>query len=158
MTNIYDYSATLENGTSYNLEKYHGKVLLLVNTATKCIFAPQFSQLEDLYQKYQKDGLEILGFPSNQFKQELSSSQQAAQACQTTYGVTFPMHQLANVNGKDANPIFTYLKDAAPGTFGKSIKWNFTKFLIGTDGQVVKRYAPKTKPKDIAADIESLLV
>lgn len=158
MTNIYDYSATLENGTSYNLEKYHGKVLLLVNTATKCIFAPQFSQLEDLYQKYQKDGLKILGFPSNQFKQELSSSQQAAQACQTTYGVTFPMHQLANVNGKDANPIFTYLKDAAPGTFGKSIKWNFTKFLIGTDGQVVKRYAPKTKPKDIAADIESLLV
>ncbi|GEL15092.1 glutathione peroxidase [Pediococcus cellicola] len=154
---IYDYTVTLENGESYSLSKYRGHPMIIVNTATKCGFAPQFKQLEQLYQTYADQGLMILGFPSNQFKQEVSTSQEAAAACRTTYGVSFPMHTIADVNGKDALPLFTYLTKEAPGTLGVSIKWNFTKFLVDRDGNVVKRYAPKTNPLKMTNEIESVL-
>ncbi|MDN7047791.1 glutathione peroxidase [Lactiplantibacillus plantarum] len=154
---IYDYTVTLENGESYSLSKYRGHPMIIVNTATKCGFAPQFKQLEQLYQTYADQGLIILGFPSNQFKQEVSTSQEAAAACRTTYGVSFPMHTIADVNGKDALPLFTYLTKEAPGTLGASIKWNFTKFLVDRDGNVVKRYAPKTNPLKMTDEIESVL-
>ncbi|MDN6492101.1 MAG: glutathione peroxidase, partial [Leuconostoc sp.] len=127
-------------------------------TATKCGYAPQFGELEKLYKKYKDKGLVILGFPSNQFKQELETASQAAQACQLTYGVTFPMHQLVAVNGKNTDPLFKYLKENSKGMLGSStIKWNFTKFLVDKEGNVVKRYAPKTEPKDLEEDIEDVL-
>ncbi|TYQ46879.1 glutathione peroxidase, partial [Enterococcus faecium] len=113
---IYNFETTLEDGTVYSLKKYAGKPIIIVNTATKCGLAPQFKQLEELYQAYQTQGLVILGFPSNQFKQELDSATEAAEACKTTYGVTFPMHQLIDVNGENTDPLFTYLKNEAPGT------------------------------------------
>ena len=123
-----------------------------------CGYAPQFGELEKLYKKYKDKGLVILGFPSNQFKQELETASQAAQACQLTYGVTFPMHQLVAVNGKNTDPLFKYLKENSKGMLGSStIKWNFTKFLVDKEGNVVKRYAPKTEPKDLEEDIEDVL-
>ncbi|WP_241689224.1 glutathione peroxidase, partial [Enterococcus faecium] len=114
-------------------------------------------QLEELYQAYQTQGLVILGFPSNQFKQELDSATEAAEACKTTYGVTFPMHQLIDVNGENTDPLFTYLKNEAPGTVTKAIKWNFTKFLIDRNGKVIERFAPQTSPLKMTAAIESVL-
>lgn len=157
MMSIYDYQVTLENGDVYSLEKYVGHPLLIVNTATKCGFAPQFKQLEKLYEDYQDQGLVVLGFPSNQFHQELDDDTQAAAVCRTTYGVTFPMHTIQNVNGKDALPLFTYLTEETKGTFGRSIKWNFTKFLVNPDGKVVKRFAPKTDPLKMIPEIEKLV-
>lgn len=154
---IYDYTVTLENGDTYSLEKYRDHPLVIVNTATKCGFAPQFKQLEQLYKEYKDQGLVVLGFPSNQFKQEVSTSEEAAAACRTTYGVSFPMHTIADVNGKDALPLFKYLTEAAPGTLGSAIKWNFTKFLVDREGTVVKRYAPKTNPLKITDEIEKAL-
>ncbi|MFD1429458.1 glutathione peroxidase [Lacticaseibacillus mingshuiensis] len=154
---IYDEQVTLEDGTDYTLAKYAGHPLLIVNTATKCGFSPQFAGLEALYQEYKDQGLVVLGFPSDQFHQELADGQAAAEACRTTYGVTFPMHSLVSVNGDDALPLFDALKDAAPGALGKAIKWNFTKFLVDQNGNVVKRYAPKTTPDKIAPDIAKLL-
>ena len=154
---IYDYTATLENGQTYSLKDYQGKVLLIVNTATKCGFTPQFAELETLYQTYQKEGLVVLGFPSNQFKQELESGQEAAEACRMTYGVTFPMHQLTVLNGEKADPLFAYLTSHSSGLLGDHIKWNFTKFLINRKGEVVKRFAPKDKPSKMIPDIEALL-
>ncbi|MBS1008876.1 glutathione peroxidase [Leuconostoc suionicum] len=155
---IYDYFATLENGETYSLNKLANHPVVIVNTATKCGYAPQFGELEKLYKKYKDKGLVILGFPSNQFKQELETASQAAQACQLTYGVTFPMHQLVAVNGKNTDPLFKYLKENSKGMLGSStIKWNFTKFLVDKKGNVVKRYAPKTEPKDLEEDIEDVL-
>lgn len=155
---IYDYTVTLENGENYSLSKYRGQLMVIVNTATKCGFAPQFKQLEQLYKTYADQGLIVLGFPSNQFKQEVSSSEEAAVACRTTYGVSFPMHTIADVNGKDALPLFAYLTKTAPGALGSSaIKWNFTKFLIDREGNVVKRYAPKTNPLKMTDEIETVL-
>ena len=155
---IYDYFATLENGETYSLNKLANHPEVIVNTATKCGYAPQFGELEKLYKKYKDKGLVILGFPSNQFKQELETASQAAQACQLTYGVTFPMHQLVAVNGKNTDPLFKYLKENSKGMLGSStIKWNFTKFLVDKEGNVVKRYAPKTEPKDLEEDIEDVL-
>lgn len=155
---IYDYFATLENGETYSLNKLDNHPVVIVNTATKCGYAPQFGELEKLYKKYKDKGLVILGFPSNQFKQELETASQAAQACQLTYGVTFPMHQLVAVNGKNTDPLFKYLKENSKGMLGSStIKWNFTKFLVDKEGNVVKRYAPKTEPKDLEEDIEDVL-
>ncbi|MBP1039467.1 glutathione peroxidase [Vagococcus sp. BWB3-3] len=154
---IYDYAATLENGETYSLEKYKGQILIIVNTATKCGLAPQFEDLEKIYETYQDQGLEILGFPSNQFKQELSTSEEASEACRLTYGVTFPMHAISKLSGEDANPIFTYLVDNTTGVLGSKIKWNFTKFLIDQEGNIVKRYAPKDSPKKMIGDIEALL-
>ncbi|MGJ7833149.1 glutathione peroxidase [Enterococcus faecium] len=154
---IYNFETTLEDGTVYSLKKYVGKPIIIVNTATKCGLAPQFKQLEELYQAYQTQGLVILGFPSNQFKQELDSATEAAEACKTTYGVTFPMHQLIDVNGENTDPLFTYLKNEAPGTVTKAIKWNFTKFLIDRNGKVIERFAPQTSPLKMTAAIESVL-
>lgn len=154
---IYDYAVTLEDGTSYTLDKYRGHPLVIVNTATKCGLAPQFEELEALYEQYRDKGLVILGFPSNQFKQELSSAEEAAQACRTTYGVSFPMHKIIKVNGAEADPLFVYLREQAPGTLGDSIKWNFTKFLVDKEGAVVTRFAPKTNPMKMTEDIEALL-
>ncbi|PJE49286.1 glutathione peroxidase [Pediococcus damnosus] len=154
---IYDYTVMLENGNTYSLSKYRGHPLIIVNTATKCGFAPQFKQLEQFYQQYKDQGLVVLGFPSNQFKQEVATSEEAAAACRTTYGVSFPMHTIADVNGKNALPLFNYLTQSAPGALGSAIKWNFTKFLVDSEGNVVKRYAPKTNPLKMTDEIEKVL-
>ncbi len=154
---IYDYDATLANGDTYSLSKYRGRPLVIVNTATKCGFAPQFEALEKLYQTYKNQGLVVLGFPSDQFKQELANGAAAEEACRMTYGVSFPMHAMARVNGEDELPLFTALKAAAPGTLGKAIKWNFTKFLVDRNGNVVDRFAPKTDPMKMVPAIERVL-
>lgn len=155
--NVYQFTVMKENGETYSLDELRGRPIIIVNTATKCGFAPQFSELEAIYQKYKDDGLMILGFPSNQFKQELNSSHDAAEACRLSYGVTFPMHHLIAVNGKNTDPLFKYLKKSIPGPLGSTIKWNFTKFLVNRDGQVVKRFAPKTSPNDMIDDIKKVL-
>ncbi len=154
---IYDFSVKLDNGDVYSLEKYQGKVLVIVNTATKCGLAPQFEALETLYQTYKEQGLMVLGFPSNQFKQELATSEEAAAACRLTYGVSFPMHELIAVNGAETAPLFDYLKSEAPGTLGQAIKWNFTKFLVDREGRVIERFAPQTTPEKMVPAIEKAL-
>ena len=131
--------------------------MLIVNTASKCGFTPQFEELEGLYEKYQEQGLVVLGFPSNQFKQELASAEEAASQCRLTYGVTFPMHEIVKVNGKEAHPIFDYLTSHSKGFLGNSVKWNFTKFLVDRQGKVTGRYEPTTSPLEMKADIERLL-
>lgn len=120
--NIYDIDVALEDGTEYSLEKYKGKAMLIVNTATKCGFTPQFEELEELYMKYHDDGLVVLGFPSNQFKQEVDSAEEAASQCRLTYGVTFPMHEMVKVNGKEAHPVFNYLTTHSKGFLGSNVK------------------------------------
>jgi glutathione peroxidase len=160
MTNsVYQFSCQTPGGTNKSLEDYKGKVLLVVNTASKCGFTPQFKGLEEMYKTYHDKGLEILGFPCNQFgKQDPGSNDEIMEFCQLNYGVSFPMFGKIEVNGSDADPLFKHLKKAAPGALGtEGIKWNFTKFLIDPTGKVVKRYAPKDKPKAIAKDIEKLL-
>ncbi len=152
---IYDYTVTTESGESYSMSKYRGHPLIIVNTATKCGFAPQFEQLQQLYEQHQDEGLIVLGFPSNQFHQEVADSGEAAEACRVTYGVSFPMHSICDVNGPDALPLFTFLKSQATGALGDNIKWNFTKFLVTADGTVVKRYAPKTNP--LKMDLSTIL-
>ena len=154
---IYDYEVTLADGTKYTLDKYRGQPMVIVNTATKCGFAPQFEALEQIYQQYRDQGLIVLGFPSNQFKQELDSSAAAAEACRATYGVDFPMHEIHDVNGDNALPLFKFLTEERPGLIGEAIKCNFTKFLVDRDGNVVKRYAPKTVPEKMKPDIEAVL-
>ncbi|MGX7042992.1 glutathione peroxidase [Leuconostoc holzapfelii] len=156
--NVYQFNAMTEDGQQYTLGDYAGRPMVIVNTATKCGFAPQFEALEAIYQAYQAQGLIVLGFPSNQFKQELSSAEDAAAACRLTYGVTFPMHQLIAVNGKQTDPLFIYLKDHAKNALGTRIKWNFTKFLVNREGEVVKRFSPATKPEAMIPDIEKMLV
>ncbi|MCM0598164.1 glutathione peroxidase [Periweissella fabalis] len=156
MTSVYDFNVTDEQGNTYQLNRYQGRPMIIVNTATKCGLAPQFKELETLYQKYANQGLIILGFPSNQFKQEESTTAAAAEACKMTYGVTFPMHEIINVNGTEASPLFKYLKKAQPGTLGSAIKWNFTKFLVNKDGAVIKRYAPQTEPNKIEPDLQNI--
>lgn len=160
MTNtVYEFSCQTPAGQKKPLKDYQGKVLLVVNTASKCGFTPQFGGLEELYKQYKDKGLEILGFPCNQFgKQDPGSNDQIMEFCQLNYGVSFPMFGKIEVNGANADPLFKYLKTAAPGAFGtEGIKWNFTKFLIDRTGNVVRRYAPKDTPKAIARDIEKLL-
>ena len=154
---VYNFDVVKEDGKLDSLATLKGKIIIIVNTATKCGFAPQFEELETLYRTYGDKGLVILGFPSNQFKQEVDSSHEAAEACRLTYGVSFPMHQIIAVNGKNTDPLFKYLKQNTPSPLGSTIKWNFTKFLVGRDGVPVKRYAPKTRPQDMTADIERLL-
>lgn len=154
---IYQFDATLENGEKYSLEKYKGKTIVIVNTASKCGLAPQFKDLEEIYQKYKEQGLVILGFPSNQFHQELTTGHEAAEACRLTYGVTFPMHTLTVINGEKADPLFIYLQEQAPGLIIDDIKWNFTKFLINREGEVIERFAPKTEPNDMLPAIEKAL-
>jgi glutathione peroxidase len=161
MTNsVYDFSCQTPAGKKKSLEDYKGKVLLVVNTASKCGFTPQFAGLEEMYKEYKDKGLEILGFPCNQFgRQDPGNNDEIMEFCQLNYGVSFPMFGKIEVNGADADPLFKHLKKAAPGVLGsEGIKWNFTKFLIDPSGKVVRRYAPKDTPKAIAKDIEKLLV
>lgn len=156
---IYDFSPTSLDGQPADLAACRGKVLLIVNVASKCGFTPQYEGLEAVYEKYRSQGFEVLGFPCNQFgSQEPGSSDEIASFCNLTYGVQFPMFAKVEVNGDGADPLFKYLKTAAPGLLGtRDIKWNFTKFLVGRDGKVVDRYAPTTKPEAMAKDIEALL-
>ncbi|UOQ84249.1 glutathione peroxidase [Gracilibacillus salinarum] len=155
---IYDMQIQTSKGEEKKVEDYKAKALIIVNTASKCGFTPQFDGLQELYEKYKQDGLEILGFPSNQFmNQEPGSSEEAEQHCRLNYGVSFPMFAKTNVRGKDAHPLFKALTKAAPGIISDQIKWNFTKFLVDENGNVVKRYAPKTEPKEMEKDIEALL-
>ena len=155
-----DYSTrvtTLE-GDDTDLSAYQGKVLLIVNTASKCGFTPQFDGLEALYQARKGDGLEILGFPCNQFgKQEPGDSEQIGSFCRINYGVTFQMHEKIDVNGKDEHPLYTQLKAGAPGLLGsKGIKWNFTKFLVDPEGNVVKRFGSRDTPEAIGQELDSM--
>ena len=144
MTSIYDFTETEMNGNPINLKDYQGKVLLIVNTASKCGLAPQLEGLESLYKQYHNDGLVVIGLPSNQFHQELETDQQAEEYCQLHYGVTFPMTRRVAVNGENEDPLFTFLK--AQSGHG-NIKWNYTKFLVSRDGKLIHRYAPITKPE-----------
>jgi glutathione peroxidase len=159
MTSVYDYEATTLDGKPARLSDYKGKVLLVVNTASKCGFTPQYEGLEQLYKRYAERGLAVLGFPCNQFgEQEPGTATEIGAFCQKNYGVTFPMFEKIDVNGDTAHPLYQWLKRSAPGVLGSErIKWNFTKFLIDRNGQVKARYAPLTKPEQLAQDIESLL-
>jgi glutathione peroxidase len=159
MSTVYDFVSRKANGDEQPLDAYRGQVLLIVNTASKCGFTPQFEGLETLYKEYHEQGLTILGYPCNQFgKQDPGSNDEIQEFCQLNYGVSFPMLGKIEVNGADADPLFKHLKKEARGALGtEAIKWNFTKFLVDREGNVVKRYASATKPEDIAADIEALL-
>ncbi|AMO86038.1 redoxin family protein [Solibacillus sp. FSL K6-1781] len=155
--NIYDIPVKTEKGEQYELDRYKGQVMMIVNTASKCGFTNQFTQLEELYEKYKEEGFVVLGFPSDQFKQELSSGEEAAEFCRLDYGVTFPMHEMVKVNGTEAHPLFKHLSSEAKGLLGQSVKWNFTKFLVDRDGNVIKRYAPQDSPTKAENDIAKLL-
>jgi glutathione peroxidase len=159
MTSIQDFEAVDITGKTVRLADQVGKVLLIVNTASQCGFTPQFAGLEKLWESYKDRGLVVMGFPSNEFgRQDPGSNDEIASFCQLNYGVSFPMMAKVDVNGGDAHPLFQWLKTEAPGLLGsKAIKWNFTKFLVGRDGQVIKRYAPQDKPESLAADIEAAL-
>lgn len=158
-TSLYDFNATLLDGTPFSLDTYRGKVLLIVNTASACGFTPQYAGLETLYRKWQDAGLVVLGFPCNQFgAQEPGDAATIGQFCQTHFGVSFPLFAKIDVNGEHAHPLYVWLKQSAPGMLGtEAIKWNFTKFLVNREGKVIERYAPTTKPEDIAGAIEALL-
>jgi glutathione peroxidase len=159
MTTVYDFTVNDIHGHPVKLDRYKGKVLLVVNTASECGFTPQYKGLEALYEKYRGKGLEVLGFPCNQFGgQEPGDEAAIAQFCEINYGVTFPMFAKIDVNGDKAAPIYRYLKSAKPGLLGtEAIKWNFTKFLIDRNGEVVARYAPNDTPESIAPTIEKAL-
>lgn len=156
---IYEFSATNIKGQEVNLSDYQDKVLLIVNTASKCGFTPQFEGLENLHKELEQQGLVILGFPCNQFgNQDPGGDGQIEEFCQLNYGVSFPMFSKIDVNGSDAHPLYTYMKSQAKGLLGsKNVKWNFTKFLVNREGQVIERYAPNDKPESIKADILKLL-
>ena len=156
---IADFAAKLPNGEEISLADKQGKVLLVVNTASRCGFTPQYDGLEALYRKFKDQGFEVVAFPCNQFgAQEPGNADEIASFCKLTYDVTFPLMAKVDVNGDGATPLYQWMKDQAPGLMGsKSVKWNFTKFLIGRDGKVVRRYAPTDKPEGIEKDIEKLL-
>ncbi len=159
MSNIYQFEAELLEGDIKALADYKGKVMLIVNTASKCAFTPQFAGLEKLYEKYKPQGLEILGFPCNQFGgQDPGTNKEIGVFCQRNYGVNFPMFAKVDVKGPEAHAIFRFLTREAKGILGsQNIKWNFTKFLVGRNGEVLGRYAPTTKPEALEADIEKAL-
>ncbi|MCU1499689.1 MAG: glutathione peroxidase [Acidimicrobiales bacterium] len=158
MTNLSDFSATAIDGTEKPLADFEGKAVLVVNTASKCGFTPQYKGLEELHQRYAERGLVVLGFPCDQFgHQEPGTEADIQEFCEINYGVTFPLFAKVDVNGADAHPLFKWLKAEKGGTLGSKIKWNFTKFLVGTDGAPIKRYGSATKPEKIAADIEAAL-
>lgn len=159
MASVLEFDVRKPGGALESLARYEGKVLLVVNVASKCGFTPQYAGLEALYRTYRERGFEVLGFPCNQFgNQEPGDDVEIGAFCSTTYDVTFPVFAKIEVNGPTADPLYEHLKKAAPGLMGlTSIKWNFTKFLIDRKGDVVRRYAPTTKPGDIARDIEALL-
>ncbi len=156
---VYDFKAKDITGKDVALDAFKGKVVLIVNTASKCGFTPQFAGLEELYKQYAGRGLAVVGFPSNQFlSQDPGSDDQIAEFCQVNYGVSFPMMSKIDVNGPGAHPLYQWLAAEAPGLLGiKSIKWNFTKFLVGKDGKVIRRYAPSDTPAGLAKDIEAAL-
>ena len=158
MTTVYDFTASTLAGGNQPLSEYRGKLLLLVNTASKCGFTPQFAGLEQLHATHSAAGLTVLGFPCDQFaRQEFDDAAEIAEFCSLNYGVTFPMFAKVNVNGEDAHPLFAWLRTEAPGPLGEAIEWNFTKFLVDREGRVVRRYAPKVEPSAIGADIVGLL-
>jgi len=159
MTSVHTFSARTLAGEPVMLDRYAGKVLLIVNTASECGFTPQYAGLQKLYEDYATRGLVVLGFPCNQFgKQEPGDAAQIGSFCEKNYGVTFPMFEKIDVKGANAHPLYHWLTGEAPGLLGlEAIKWNFTKFLVDREGNVVKRYAPVTKPDAIAGDIEKLL-
>lgn len=159
MTSVYDFSAQGIDGQEQALSDYQGQVLLIVNTASKCGFTPQYEGLQSLHDELQADGFAVLGFPCNQFgKQEPGDAEEIKKFCSLTYDVDFPMFNKVDVNGDDAHPLYKYLKQEAKGMLGsKGIKWNFTKFLVDKKGQVVKRYGPTDKPESIKADIQALM-
>jgi glutathione peroxidase len=156
---VYDYAAKSLGGQEQALADFRGKVLLIVNVASECGFTPQYAGLEALQRKHAAEGFAVLGFPCNQFgAQEPGSEAQIRQFCESSYGVSFPMYGKIAVNGPDTHPLYVFLKSSEPGLLGtEGIKWNFTKFLVGRDGKVIKRYAPATKPEAIEADIVSAL-
>ena len=155
---LYQIKATKNNGEEFDFSTLQGKPLLIVNTASKCGFTPQYEGLEALYKEYGPKGLVILAFPCDQFAhQEPGSDDEIAEFCQINYGVTFPIMAKIKVNGKDTHPLYLWLKAQAPGKLGKSIKWNFTKFLVSKDGTVVERFAPAVEPKDLRGTIEQVL-
>lgn len=158
MSGFYDFRATTLQGKELSMDQYRGKVVLVVNTASKCGFTPQYEGLQKLYETYKDQGLEILGFPCNQFgKQEPGTAEEIGEFCRINYGVTFQMFAKIDVNGENAHPLYVYLKDQLHGMMGKNIKWNFTKFLIDRDGRPYKRYPSSTKPEKLVPDIEKLL-
>jgi glutathione peroxidase len=159
MSDLYDFSAKTLGGPPKSLDAYRGKVVLVVNTASECGFTPQYEGLEALSRNYRDKGLEVLGFPCNQFGgQEPGDAAQIGAFCEKNYGVSFQMFDKVEVNGTGAHPLYKWLTHSAPGILGtEAIKWNFTKFLLGRDGKVVKRYATATKPEAITRDIEQLL-
>jgi len=158
MTTLSDFKANTLDGQVQDLGEYEGKVVLIVNTASQCGLTPQFAGLETLYEQYVDQGLVVLGFPCNQFAhQDPGTAEEIGDFCQKNYGVTFPMFEKVDVNGGDAHPLYQWLRSEKGGLMGDRIKWNFTKFLLGRDGKVVKRYSPTTTPEKIAADIEAAL-
>ena len=159
MSTVYDFSADSLAGKPVNLDQYRGKVLLIVNTASKCGYTPQYEGLEKVYEQFKDKGVEVLCFPCNQFlSQEPGSAEEIGAFCQKNYGVTFPMFAKIDVNGNDTHPLYKFLKSEGRGLLGsETIKWNFTKFLVKKDGTVFKRYAPTTTPMDMLGDIEKLL-
>ncbi|MBA4548894.1 glutathione peroxidase [Thermoactinomyces intermedius] len=155
---VYEYTVVTNQGEEQSLKEYEGNVLLIVNTATRCGFAPQFKDLQELYEKYHGRGFYVLGFPCNQFgNQEPGTDEEIRNFCEINYRVTFPLFQKVDVKGENQHPLFKYLTQSAQGLLNKEIKWNFTKFLVDRQGNVVKRFAPTTSPKKIAPEIEALL-
>ncbi|MCM3575311.1 glutathione peroxidase [Mesobacillus subterraneus] len=158
MKTVYDFTVKKPNGQEQSLSDYEGKPMLIVNTASKCGLTPQFKGLQEMYDEYQEQGLEILGFPCGQFNdQEFDNIEETTEFCQLNYGVSFPMFAKIDVNGAKSDPLFTFLKEQKGGVLTKDIKWNFTKFLVDRNGQVVKRYAPTTEPEKIKNDLVKLL-
>jgi glutathione peroxidase len=158
MTTVYDFTVRMTNGEPKSLKEYEGKPLIIVNTASKCGLTPQFKGLQSLYEVHKEQGIEILGFPCDQFNnQEFDNIEETTEFCQLNYGVTFPIFAKIDVNGKNADPLFSFLKDQKKGTLIKSIKWNFTKFLIDKEGNVVERYGPNVDPSKIEKDLLQLL-
>lgn len=155
---FYSLSAARADGSHFSFNNLEGKVVLIVNTATRCGLSPQFGDLEYLHQKYKNDGLVVIGFPCNQFlRQEPVSNEQMTEVCDEKYGVSFMLTEKIKVNGADTHPVFSYLKNELPGLWRKRIKWNFTKFLIDSKGNAVLRYSPKTKPQELESQIREML-
>lgn len=158
MSSLYDFTADSLAGEPQDLSEYTGQVVLVVNTASKCGLTPQYEGLQNLFDRHRDQGLVVAGFPCNQFaNQEPGDAEAVGEFCQRNYGVTFPMFAKVNVNGPDAHPLWKWLRQQKSGVFGDTIKWNFTKFLVGRDGQVLERFAPTTKPDELTSPVEKAL-
>jgi glutathione peroxidase-family protein len=158
MTTIYDLSATSNRGEEIDFAQFRGRPMLIVNTASKCGFTPQYDGLQELHEKYGPEGLVVIGFPCDQFAhQEPGDDAAIEEFCRINFGVTFPLTTKVDVNGKDTHPVFAFVKERTSGMLGSAVKWNFTKFLVAGDGTTVKRFSPKTEPADLVSDIEDML-